>query len=281
MRRQSAFECPDIERPRQSRCVSIEYHPLDPVRNAPFGVREYRACGGWSSSTIEAHASPGAVGVLTVFSLVKYAGPMNSNPRLGLKRCADVHLVAGAVRSKWAERHSSSLVVVAKLEALHRPHEVRWQRRLPEIVQYRGCQLYSLAGFQAGPEIAALAVILNSRTTKPIRERPPSGILEAKRRMPSSLTTLPCQLVAAMRCQRREYYRALADSFIRSSGSLLMLLPRSSDTSLPRDCNNSGLIPRRPVDTCCITAMVTAGPDPTQYPAEFTTPPCVVAQTTC
>ena len=116
MRRQIAFECPGIERPRQSRCVSIEYLPLDPVRNAPFGVREYRACGGWSSSTIEAPASPGAVGVLTVFSLVKYAGPMNSKPRLGLKRCADVHRVAGAVRSKWAERHSSSLVVVAKLE---------------------------------------------------------------------------------------------------------------------------------------------------------------------
>ena len=101
------FEGPGIERPRTYRCVSIEYHLLDPVRNAPFGVREYRACRGWSSSTIKAHASPGAVGVLTVFSLVEYVGSMNLKPELYLKRYADVHLAAGAVRSKWAERHSS------------------------------------------------------------------------------------------------------------------------------------------------------------------------------
>ena len=69
-----------------------------------------------------------------------------------------------------------SLVVVAKLEPVRRPHEVRWQRLLPEIVQYRGCQLYSLAGFQAGPEIAALAVILNSRTAVLVRERRPSSL---------------------------------------------------------------------------------------------------------
>ena len=70
--------------------------------------------------------------------------------------------------------------------------------------------------------------------------------------MSSSLATLPCQLVAAMRCQHREYYRALADSFIRGPGSLLILLPRSSDASQPGGFNHSGLITRRPVDTWCI-----------------------------
>ena len=105
-----------------------------------------RACRGWSSSTI-ALAMPGAVGVLTVFSLVEYVGPTNSNPMLCLKRCADVHLAAGAVRAGWAERHSRFLVVVATLEPLHRPHEVRRQRQwLPEIVQYRGYQIVFARG---------------------------------------------------------------------------------------------------------------------------------------